>query len=77
MFKLRIKTAEFQIILKNVKLIIIDSLAALTRREFSEQDSKTSIERARFLVNLSARLKDIAHNLEISVRILKSLSEMQ
>ena len=77
MFKLRIKNAEFQIILKNVKLIIIDSLAALTRREFSEQDSKTSIERARFLVNLSARLKDIAHNLEISVRILKSLSEMQ
>jgi hypothetical protein len=50
-----------------LKLIVIDSLAALVRREFTDKDSKTSIERAKFLVALSVRLKEIAHVFDISV----------
>ena len=52
-----------------MKLIVIDSLAALVRREFTDKDSKTSIERAKFLVSLSVRLKEIAHVFDISVRL--------
>ncbi len=67
LFYYRLKTIEYEIILKNVRLIIIDSIAAIVRREFTDKDSKTSIERAKFLVNISARLKEIAHYLEVSV----------
>jgi hypothetical protein len=55
------------IVLKNIQLIIIDSIAAIVRREFFDKDSKTTIERSRFLANISARLKEIAYYLDVSV----------
>ncbi len=61
------KNIEYMIVLKNIQLIIIDSIAAIVRREFFDKDSKTTIERSRFLANISARLKEIAYYLDVSV----------
>ncbi len=49
------------------KLIVIDSIALIVRRSFSGSDSKTIRDRDMFLANISSRLKEISHVLDVSV----------
>ena len=44
--------------MSNTKLLIIDSIALIIRRSFSENDSKTLKGRSTFLALISSKLKD-------------------
>ena len=67
-FEKRIELMEQFILVHKTKIIIIDSIASVVRREFSGIDSTTLHERAMFLSKISSRLKLIAEILDVSVR---------
>jgi RecA/RadA recombinase len=67
LFYFSLERIQYNIIKNNVKLIIIDSIASVVKRGFSENNRETMLKRANFLTSISATLKEIAYYFNISV----------
>ena len=66
-FETMLNQLESVVLAKKSKMLIVDSLASIVRREFSGTDSATLHDRAVFLTKISARLKQITQLLDVSV----------
>ncbi len=60
---------EEEIIEKKIKLIILDSVASLVRKEYNSRGGKSLIDRTNLLAKQAATLKYIAENFHIPVSI--------
>ena len=68
----RLQNLEEDLIVKNVKLIIVDSIASLVRKEFDSRGSRNMIERTNLLAKEAAILKYLAEEFKIPVSIFLS-----
>lgn len=66
-FFLRIKSLEEEIISKKIKLIIIDSVASVVRKEFDTKLQGNLAERSNFLARGASLLKYLAEEFSIPV----------
>jgi len=66
-FNKKIDQIEWEILRYNTKLIIIDSLASLVKREFAGNNATVLYERSKFLSRISAYLKRVAELLGVSI----------
>ena len=67
-FIFRLQNLEGEIITKGIKLVVIDSVASLVRKEFSNE-SGGLIKRADFLATEASLLKSIAETFSIPVSV--------
>ena len=63
----RLQNLEEDLITKNIKLVIVDSIASLVRKEFDSRGSKNMIERTNLLAKEAAILKYVAEEFKIPV----------
>ncbi|KAK3742228.1 hypothetical protein QZH41_008998, partial [Actinostola sp. cb2023] len=68
----RLQTLEEEVILKKVKLIVLDSVASVVRKEFDSRTSRNIKERTNLLSKEAAILKYIAETFNIPIMISKS-----
>ena len=66
-FSYRLENLEEDLIKKKVKLIVIDSMASLIRKEFDSHLGKNLVERTQLLSKEAALLKYIAESFKIPV----------
>ena len=66
----RLQNLEEDLIVKNVKLIIVDSIASLVRKEFDSRGPRNMIERTNLLAKEAAILKYLAAEFKIPVSFL-------
>ena len=67
LYILRLQNLEEDLITKNIKLVIVDSIASLVRKEFDSRGSKNMIERTNLLAKEAAILKYVAEEFKIPV----------
>ena len=66
-YSYRLENLEEDLIKKKVKLIVIDSMASLIRKEFDSHLGKNLVERTQLLSKEAALLKYIAESFKIPV----------
>ena len=71
LYILRLQNLEEDLITKNIKLVIVDSIASLVRKEFDSRGSKNMIERTNLLAKEAAILKYVAEEFKIPVSMTK------
>eukprot|EP00002_Diphylleia_rotans_P029726 TRINITY_DN6071_c0_g1_i4.p1 TRINITY_DN6071_c0_g1~~TRINITY_DN6071_c0_g1_i4.p1 ORF type:complete len:373 (+),score=77.00 TRINITY_DN6071_c0_g1_i4:47-1165(+) len=67
----RLDSLEEEIIQQNAKLIVIDSLASPTRKDF---DSKSGIQRQEFLARYASLLKQLAETYKVAVVVTNQVT---
>ncbi|XP_069117926.1 DNA repair protein RAD51 homolog 2-like isoform X2 [Argopecten irradians] len=70
----RLNTIEKEIIKKNVKLVIVDSIASLVRKEYSTSMVSNITDRNNFLTQQAALLKYIAETFSIPVVVTNQIT---
>ena len=71
-FICRLDNLEEEIIEKKVRLIVLDSVASLVRKEYDNQSGQTLTERSNLLTQQAAILKYLAESFNIPVSTLVS-----
>ena len=64
----RLERLEEEIIEQSARLVVVDSMASLVRKEFDCSTAANMVERTNLLVRQAARLKYIAETFNIPVR---------
>lgn len=72
LFPSRIESLEEEIISKNVKLVVIDSVASVVRKEFDTKLQGNLLERSNLLAREASILKYLAEEFSIPVSFLSS-----
>ncbi|XP_064621384.1 DNA repair protein RAD51 homolog 2-like isoform X2 [Lineus longissimus] len=70
----RLERLEEDVIAKNVKLIVLDSIASLVRKEFDGRNSKNMTERTNLLAKEAAILKYIAEEFMIPIVVTNQIT---
>ncbi|XP_031564832.1 DNA repair protein RAD51 homolog 2-like isoform X1 [Actinia tenebrosa] len=70
----RLQTLEEEVIAKKVKLIVLDSIASVVRKEFDSRSSKNITERTNLLSKEAAILKYIAETFNIPVVVTNQIT---
>ncbi|XP_033736018.1 DNA repair protein RAD51 homolog 2-like isoform X2 [Pecten maximus] len=70
----RLQTIEEEIIQKRVKLVIVDSMASLVRKEYSTSLGRNLTDRTNFLSQQAALLKYIAETFSIPVVVTNQIT---
>ncbi|XP_014783611.1 DNA repair protein RAD51 homolog 2 [Octopus bimaculoides] len=70
----RFQELEMDIISKKVKLLIVDSIASLVRKEFGGHLEYNMAERANFLTKTAALLKNISESFQIPVVVTNQIT---
>ncbi|GAB1600694.1 DNA repair protein RAD51 homolog 2-like [Argonauta hians] len=70
----RLQELEMDIISRKVKLLVVDSIASLVRKEYGGQLEYNMAERANFLTKTAAILKDISESFQIPVIITNQIT---
>ncbi|XP_071963578.1 DNA repair protein RAD51 homolog 2-like [Antedon mediterranea] len=73
----RLETFEYEVITKGIKLIILDSVASLVRKEFDIRLQGNFLKRTNLLAKEAAILKNLAENLSIPVIVTNQITTRQ
>ena len=63
----RLENLEEELIMKKVKLVILDSVASLVRKEFDSRGTRNIVDRTNLLAKEASILKYIAEEFQIPV----------